>query len=481
MWKLCTVDAWKVPATEITIEKGGVVHSTLNVYGTTNLKVVLIDESSRVLWTRVRPTPHATDDIGVATDPLALFETIEGMIIEGCSTVAAGRTLSAIATSGIGEDGVCLDGQLRPLAPAIPWFDERAKREAEEIAASGAATPRAGIRMESSRSGAKWLWMRRRQSDIMLQTKSWVTVTDYPLVAWGGRAFISETLASRTGCFDVDRRQWIPDLLTECGAPPLPDVVRGGEIVGRLSRGRILESGVGSKSTLLVAGGHDHPVAASAIQRIAPDARVDSLGTANVVYGETGRHCTAKFDPFLCFVPPVRSAHGLGCLGVYEFAEAVNPLENELRQVLAMSRIPGEPGHDSRSGPSDCVARIRRLLETACFTARRMFEAMDRVGVPAGPVYATGGWSRSKSLLSLRASVYGAPITVLSEQEPTVVGAALLAAEAAGAPVAFHSTVKTVDPVEAWASAYAEEFARAPDATELARRIANEDVRLAPH
>jgi xylulokinase len=428
--------------------------------GTTNLKVVLIDEGSRVLWTRVRPTPHVTDDLGVATDPLELLDTIEDMIIEGCSAVAAGRTLSAIATSGIGEDGVCLDAQLRPLAPAIPWFDERAKLEADEIAVSRAATPRAGIKMESSRSGAKWLWMRRHQPEVASNAMTWATITDYPLIAWGGRTFISETLASRTGCLDVDRRQWIPDLLTECGAPPLPEVVRGGEVVGSLSRGRILETGAGSKSTLLVAGGHDHPVAASAIQRIVPNARVDSLGTANVVYGETTSHRIAAFDSFLCFVPPVRSVHGLGCIGVYEFAEAVKPLENELRRVLAMSRIPGEPGCDQKSTPMDSVARTRRVLETACFTARRMFEAMDRVGVPAGPVYATGGWSRSKSLLSLRASVYGAPIAVLSEQEPTVVGAALLAAEAAGASVSFCSAVTTVDPIDAWVGAYAEVWVR---------------------
>jgi sugar (pentulose or hexulose) kinase len=58
----------------------------------------------------------------------------------------------------------------------------------------------------------------------------------------------------------------------------------------------------------------------------------------------------------------------------------------------------------------------------------------------------------------LRASVYGAPITVLGEQEPSVVGAALLAAEAAGMKTRLISTISTVEPNEDWA--HSEEFAQ---------------------
>jgi xylulokinase len=138
---------------------------------------------------------------------------------------------------------------------------------------------------------------------------------------------MSETLAARTGCFDVESRRWISSLLSKCAAPPLPEVLRAGVAVASLRKGSLVEAGVATESTLIVAEGHDHPVAASAIRRIEPDARVDSIGTANVVCGETPRTEIAAFHPDLSFVPPVRAVNGLGCLGVFEFSNAVKPLE----------------------------------------------------------------------------------------------------------------------------------------------------------
>jgi xylulokinase len=427
--------------------------------GTTNLKVTLIDEACRALWTRVVPTPRASDQYGVATDPDAVLGVVEELIAEGCLSAGEGRLLAAISTTGVGEDGLCLDDALRPLSLAIPWFDERAKGEAERISASAEETPKAGVRMDSSRSGAKWLWMLEHQPEVLNQAGYWVALTDYPLIKWSGRPFMSETLAARTGCFDVESRRWIPLLLRTCAAPPLPEVLRAGIAVGTLREGRLVDAGVATERTLIVAGGHDHPIAASAIRRIEPNARIDSIGTANVVYGETPQTRINDFHPILCFVPPVRATGGLGCLGVFEFSNAVRPLERALRSVLAMPSISGDPL--PADGPdSDDVSKVRRLLERACFQAKRMFSAMDDLGVPPAPTYATGGWSRSGSFLKLRASVYGAPITVLGEQEPSVVGAALLAAEATGAKTRFVSTTSTVEPSEEWTEAYFEEFAR---------------------
>jgi xylulokinase len=433
--------------------------------GSTNLKVSIVDHSGVSKWTRAVATPRLSTADGAGVDPGVLVATVEDLIIEGWRAVGERAPLSAIATTGVGEDGICVDANLSPLGAAIPWYDRRATPEASEIRASAAETARAGIEMDHTRTGAKWLWLRRHQPALFANRSRWITLTDYPAAFWTGRPFISETLASRTGCYDIAQRQWIAALLDFCGAPELPEVLRAGAVVGEIRPGRLTEAGAASTRTLVVAGGHDHPVAAAMIQRIDPLARVDSIGTANVVYGESAKLSLDRFDPYLAFMVPVRATIGVACLGVFEFSSAVQSLQAngiDMRAFLALEKMPGEPNFVAIENAA-AARDARSVLEVAGITARKMFDHMHLAGVPDGDIYATGGWSRSHSLLELRASIFGRSIKVLSEQEPAVVGAALLAAEGMGESVDFSTgvTTWTVDPNTRWSVFYEERYQQA--------------------
>ena len=428
--------------------------------GTTNLKVALVDEAGRPAWVRVVPTPRTSDRLGLATDARALASTIAGMIAEGWRAVGGGGALAAIATTGVGEDGVCLDRALKPLAPAIPWFDRRAAAEAARLAAGPSATPRAGIAMDHTRTGAKWLWLREHAPEVVSGARCWATLADYPLVAWGADPFISETLAARAGCYDIAARTWIGPLLEACAAPPLPPVVPAGTVVGTVVRGPLLECGAAGRGTLLVAGGHDHPVAAAAIHRLDPAARVDSIGTANVVYGEAPAFVPDRLDPLVAITTRVEGGEGVACLGVFEFSAALAATGADVRSFLAQPRLPGAPSAAQPLVGGASGRGIRGVIEAATMTARRMFETMGEVGVPPGPIFATGGWSRSRGLLELRASVLGEPVRAVREAELTVVGIALFAAAARGSGMAFEPEVETVDPLPRWAEAYQADYPR---------------------
>lgn len=432
--------------------------------GTTNLKVSMVDLSGRPVWTRAIPTPRESANAGAAVNPRVLIDVVERLIIEGWTAIGGNTPLAAISAAGIGEDGICVDDRVAPLGFAIPWHDRRAIGQAALVRSSSAATPRAGISMDHTRTGAKWLWLRQNEPEIMSSACCWLALTDYPSAIWTGRPFISETLASRTGCYDVGKREWIRALLDVCGAPELPPVLRAGQIVGPVVSGPLLESGAASNETLVVAGGHDHPVAATLVQRIDPTARVDSIGTANVVYGETGSFSLDHFDPLLSFMVPVRAPVGVACLGVFEFATAVKALQADgvnIRAFLDLPRMPGKPSAAMPLLPTaEPLRNLRSILEAAGLTARQMFDHMSAVGVVASPIYATGGWSRSRSLLELRASIYGTPIRVLSEQELVVVGAALLAAEGIGrsADLSRVMHVETIEPDAEWAAFYDDHY-----------------------
>ena len=336
-----------------------------------------------------------------------------------------------------------------PLGFALPWFDERAAVQASILQRNSRYAAQAGIAIDSSRTAAKWLWLRENRPAALQSAAFWITLTDYPAVAWTGRAFISETLAARTGCYDVFARSWIEPLLTAAGAPTLPLVVPAGTALGSVSKGPLHESGAASTAT----------------------AWVDSMGTANLVYGETTHVAEPTLNPYLAFSVPAMGNAGLSCLGVFELAAAIQPLRGTtdlVRRLLALERIPGVPGDRPipipgsdellvRSGDEPTEADVRAALEAATFYARRMFDEILRVGAKPAPIFAAGGWARSQAFIELRASIFGQPVTVVDEPELTAIGAALIAAQGAGVALPFAEglNLQEIQPVTPWVESYA--------------------------
>ncbi len=423
--------------------------------GTTNLKVALFDEESRPIWIRSRPTPRSIDAWGAVTDATGLMAIIEAMVVEGWQAIGRPSPIAAISTSGVGEDGVYVDRDLITLAPAIPWFDLRAVGEARELAANPAANAQTGIAMDPTRAAPKWLWTSRNTPDVVRGAQHWLCLTDFPLAVWAGVPFISDTLASRTGCFDPVVRTWIEPLLAAAHAPDLPRVVAAGTVIGTVQSRSLRDSGAADQNTLLVAGGHDHPVAAHAIHRLSATARVDSMGTANVIYGDAPVFHPAKHDPLIAFMASIEGAGKLACLGVFEFTASVNRFPGGMaavRQVLDLPQMPGRPGATTGQPFGDA----RQLLEWATLNARQMLCRLKDYGVPEGPIFATGGWSRSRALLELRASIFGQPVHAPDEKELSVVGASLFATAALGQQARFQTAVTVIDPRPEWVEFYAD-------------------------
>lgn len=95
--------------------------------------------------------------------------------------------------------------------------------------------------------------------------------------------------------------------------------------------------------------------------------------------------------------------------------------------------------------------------------------------LPPGRLHATGGWSRSEGLLQLRASVLDRTILASEEPELALVGAALMAAEAAGAPADFHPRSRAIAPLPPWRDAHVAAWPAFRDRLQSARNHAGED------
>lgn len=442
--------------------------------GSTNVKVLLMSSSTRTLWSSSIPVPRVDDGIGLVTDAAALVKTLERMMIEGWAAVGSRQPLGAIAVTGVGEDGIPVDAELRPLDFAIPWFDRRASGQALGLQEQAGNDARSGVPIDFSRTAAKWRWLRDHRPKVMQTACHWIALTDYPAVWWSRKPFISETLAARTGCYDVFARRWMEHHLDAAAAPPLPPVVPAGKILGTVAQGNLTARGVASGSTLVVAGGHDHPVAASAVRRLDPAALVDSLGTANLMYDEIA-HIAPRSDPYVAFSVPALGRSGVACLGVFEFASSLEPFRRRdggamLRAVLAADRAPGPPGYTDEivealqrtlnpglSVPANHgVPALRAVLEATCMYARRMRAAIRQAGSTSERLYAVGGWARSRALMELRASVLGEPLFTIDEEELTALGVAMIANDAICGPgaVPLRRDTQRVEPRADWQDTY---------------------------
>ncbi|MBK8769058.1 MAG: hypothetical protein IPM06_01350 [Rhizobiales bacterium] len=434
--------------------------------GSTNIKVLFLDDEGQNLWVKSVPSPRRHDGHGVVTEGLELVAALEDLIIEGWRAVGKGKPIAAIATTGIGEDGLCVAPDFTPRGLAIPWFDHRDRAEAGILKASEEGRAHPQINFGFSTAAAKWLWLRKHRPDAVRGNDPWVPLTDYPAVWWARRAYICATLMPRTGVYDVFTRDWIPELLRKAEAPPLPEGLTAGTVIGTLHAGPLREAGAGSVNTLIVVGGHDHPIASNAIMRLDPLARIDSIGTANALFAETTTPTSTAATAGIDLSLPVRGGPGISVIGPIEFSAPLRQAFGDDAAVKAYLAQPVLPGAPAAKAPTIAEAladtgehRHRRVLEAVSVEARDFFRAMKRVGIADGPMYATGGWARSRALMELRASIFGETITVLHEPELTALGAALFAMEAAtgSQPDAMSSrATETIAPRSDWMDAYAQ-------------------------
>ncbi len=433
--------------------------------GSTNIKVLIVDEEGNDLWVRSVPSPRRNDGIGVVTDGLELVAALEALLLAGWRDVAKGKPFAALATAGIGEDGFCVSSDMRPRGLAIPWFDRRDAAEAQRLSNSAAGKAHPEINFAFTSAAAKWLWLRQHRPSELAGNDPWVALADFPAAWWTRRPFMSATLQPRTGVFDVFTRQWIPALLAEAQAPVLPPGIAAGGVVGTLQQPELIAAGVADRNTLIVSGGHDHPIATSAVMRLEPKARIDSIGTANAMLGETEHPAPGAAKAGIDLTLPARGGPGIAALGPIEFTVPMLKAfgsEDAIRAVLDLPAIPGQPSlraptiADALAAPDP--ARHRQVIEAVSLEARRFLEAMARVGIARGPIYAMGGWTRSRALMELRASMFGETITAVHEPELTALGAALFAIEAAtGACPDFmrHRAKETIAPRKDWMDVYA--------------------------
>ena len=440
--------------------------STLGLdIGTSGCKAVVFDEAGNVLASAALAYPLHSPQVGWSElDAEVVWQRCAECIREAAGT--AGAPVRSLSICSQGEAFVAVDSRGQALSPAMVSSDIRAAEIVREaVAAHGIDFfyQRTGHTPHSLFSLFKLLWVRQHQPETWRCARQFLCFEDLAHRRLGLDPAISWPLAGRTMLFDPQTHQWSPALLDLVGltpdrlARPLPSGAVAGEIPPSVTQELGLASGC-----QVVSGGHDQVAAAlgagvaTAGQALYAMGSVECLVAvsdryrqsaglrganlctydhttpdcrAHLAYNLTGSNLVAWYrDQFAAEARPQTGS-------VYDWAFAQMPTRPTDLLVLPYFTATGTPHFDPRGRGAILGLEFRHnrfdilaaIIEGLAFEMRLNLELLAAQDIAVREFRATGGGTRSRAALQIKANVVQRPITPTLESEGGCLATALLA------------------------------------------------------
>ena len=457
--------------------------------GTQSLKAVVTDDELRsrgqaaVAYRPSFPRP------GWAEQDPQLWERALGPAIARALD-AAGCAPEAVRALGIcGQlDGcVAVDRDGRALAPCIIWMDRRAEAEVQGMSAERIRTT-TGVVLDATHMAAKARWLKRHLPDAT-RIRRFHQPVSHLVARLTGEHVFDHGLASTTMAYDLARRDFDAGLLElfELTADELPRIAEASDCAGVLHREGAALTGLPEGLPVAVGTGDDfsNPLGAGLVE---PGKLACALGTAEVVgalhdlpaidrrglvetHGYPGGHFFIENPGWLSggalawFVETFRlrdvqeldalaATAPAGCEGM-TFLPA-------LSGAMAPEWIASARGCFYGLSTAHGTAHLARsVLEGCAFAMRDVLERLLEMGVTIGAVLLLGGGAKSTLWARIRADLTGLPVALPQIVDTSPIGAAMLAAVAAGLQPSLPAAaqlvageVRTIEPDPARKAAY---------------------------
>lgn len=435
--------------------------------GTTHCKAGLFNEYGALLSLSARPTmTRRAADGSAYLDPQELWETV-AEVIATTAAAAEGCPLAALGIASMAETGMLVDRVSgAPRSALIPWFDPSAAPQAERLAREDDPLrrfSRAGLRPTFKCSLAKVLWLQGRQPGIA-RGAVWLSAADWIAFRLSGQMGTDYSLACRTHAFWLDQKAWDAEWLRHFGLPGdlFPTARPAGEPLGS-----VVASLPGLPAGVPVAvTGHDHVCAAFAAGVVRPGQVFNSMGTAESFLGVLAEHPLGAPEYASGFTYGYHAVPG--CFywmgGISASGGSVEWLRSLLgEQPLAyadldalLAQAPLDPTgilyfpYLAGSGSPHSDAQVRAafiglgaahgraelakaVLEGTAYELEYIRRAAERAtGLPIERLRVTGGGTRNRTWVQIKADVSGCRLELLTMPESTLLGAALLAGTGCG-------------------------------------------------
>lgn len=436
--------------------------------GSSRIKALLLDDEGNDAGSASVATPFESHPAGTEMSVEQLLAAV-AQVLDGLGDERS--RVTGVGITGMAESGAPLGADDRPLAPVIAWHDRRGAATVAMLTErfGDGLAKQIGQPLRTVSSVAKLGWSVDHGVEGVC---SWLGVPELCLLALTGAHATDYSLAARTGCYDVIRRRWLPEVVEALGlaVTVLPPIEPAGVVMGRVSTGGTAWSGLAQGVPVTVAG-HDH-LAAFAGAGVGSGRLGNSVGTAETVVARADREpdidralaagtAVSLFpagEAWAVFAGAARAGRVLdsavaalgrplgeldrlaevaGSVGASGWLASVEAHHRRRRTAAGHGDGDGQDGTEGVSPPPRLPAGSpgavwRGVLEAL---AGRTWEAAQRAMAVTGPasgVVVFGGGSRSRPWLRAKAEVCEPPVWRSTAGEAAARGAALYAGASVG-------------------------------------------------
>ena len=426
--------------------------------GTSRIKTAAFDESGRMSGLRSKRLDRAASP--VTQDAEEWFTAAAGLLRE--LTAGLGDKPDAVVLTGNMHALLGLDGDGKPVAPAVLWSDNSAQAESDELNRRyGDDLPaRFGSRAIPVFTLPKIMQMKNERPELYRRSAVFLQSKDFVTFRLTGKAVTDPTDASGVLAMDLDSKQWSESLLDELGIDPgkLPPVRPSASVCGAVTASAAAATGL--PEGLPVVTGCGDLASAAAGSGVNDRTLSLTLGTAGQLLG-TGlpehrgeiagklfvfAHADPDRDLYLGSVPAggfsfewFASRHGLSMPEFFRLAESV-PLTADLPVFLPYLLGRGAPSMDYRSAGAWLGLSAHHTLADLCRAAvfgalcplRQCADLLEQTAGPRPELLLQALACREKAVRETASALFRQQKFLPENAEASLLGAAVTAFSALG-------------------------------------------------
>ena len=437
--------------------------------GTSGARAVAVDPQGKVVAQVRRPYPTSDPRPGWAEQDPTDWSERAAEALKALSARIKKRELVAIGLTGQCPSVAPFDHEGRPLRAGLLYRDNRAVDEAREFRESfgvEAMHQRTGHVAEAFHVGPKVLWLRRHEPEVFSKTARFLQPRDVALRRLCGREATDETNANATLFFDLQRRQWAPDLFAAFGLDQdlFPEALPPWAPVGEL---QAPDRFALTSPVPVVVGSADSQCAQFGAGVSDPGAVSEMAGASSCLNSAVSSPLSDTRVTHYSHVVPNRFSTELGVntagaalewavrrLGYRTHAALAADAERFRRDWQQLGGKAADPvevaplflpylGDGERTDPTlragfiglssrhDRGALAYAVIEGVALAVWTQLVILQRAGAPLDELRVSGGGSQFAILSQIKADVLGRPVVELPH-DATAIGAALLAGKACG-------------------------------------------------